>query len=112
MTTPTHPPIPPKCEMFGTLAGPKQYFIGYGILDPEKVLGTQRKIVAYTAEVEWSKRAERWNRVVFRDRWLVPANDGSQLRLFRFPKLQCYAGKQVQECRSNANAWRQWGEVK
>lgn len=109
-----HPLIPPKCEIdendFNALLGANAIsHVHYG---PSLCTPCIEELRCAYYEVEWRKRAERWKRIVFRDRWLVPANDGSQMRLFKFPKLQRYASEKTRECEEIAAAWREWGSRK
>ena len=106
-----HPPIPPKSRFFNA-----QYdffrlllcdrSMNYWLDKPGEDI---RPIIAAVAEVEWRKRAARWEQLIdaLWNRWYPGISDPLGL-----------AGRKVQfrasanECYANARAWRAWGEGK
>lgn len=87
----THPPIPPKCKFFHNA---NSYWV---------------PIIAAVAEVEWRKRAARWEELIdalyndqgnLVERHRQPGTNG-RFSLFRTAANICY---------DHAELWRKWGE--
>lgn len=108
----THPPIPPKSSHLFAYCGDESV-LGFCWIDPNESdadLGMlqapiddahQRHIIAAVAEVEWRRRAERWESLA-----LHYYND------FHPCVREQYFWDMHGIARRNADAWRAWGEGK
>lgn len=99
----THPKLPPKSVVFDLLMNTS------AIEDSNLLCDYETQIIAAVAEVEWRKRAARWEALinVSYQRWRIkversdlpiPTPDWNR---FRRPADQCY---------DIAKQWREWGE--
>lgn len=100
------PPIPPKSSLFFRGEDYSGRIVDWFLLHPNarlnmertEVIKRERLIIASYAEVEWRKRAERWEFLCFKYEMLIPS-----ARYRQFEAAQSQAEQ-------HASAWRAWAE--
>ncbi len=116
----SHPPIPPRCPQFWQSKTNRGHWLikwPQLLYEPEKRSNTivatapedERPFIAAVAEVEWRRRARRWEELIDAI-WRRFHNHKSE----RYPCTDdgrtARCRERANECYANALKWRAWGE--
>jgi hypothetical protein len=90
-------PIPPKSK--------------WDFSEAEEYTGTRREITACVAEVEWRKRAARWDALIYRlwRRWWDSGGNSRYPAAVNEPRTERFRA-QSSACYANAMQAREWGK--